>query len=227
LVAKKLGYQIGKIKLLITGAVLEAESDEFSFTDEIYIALSAPLFNLSVSIFILCLWWIKPEIYNFTQDILVINLSIFLFNILPVFPLDGGRVLLAFLSKNTNRKSAVVITKIVAILLSILIFILFIFSLFFKPNFSVGIMAITLFVGAISEDKNASYKRLFFSQRKRNRIKKVGVETRLVMVSEKASYATIIKHISARFFTIFLFVDENFNVVKTLNENQILSGQEF
>ena len=46
LVAKKLGYKIGKIKLLATGAALEAESDEFSFDDEIKIAISGPLFNL-------------------------------------------------------------------------------------------------------------------------------------------------------------------------------------
>lgn len=221
LVAKKLGYQIGRIKLLLTGAVLEAESDEFSFSDEIYIALSAPLFNLFVSILIFCVWWIWPEAYNYTQDILVINLAIFAFNILPIFPLDGGRVLLACLSKNLSRKSAVLITKTIAILFSFLIFVLFIISIFIAPNFSLGITAITLFIGAITEDKMAVYKKLLLSKRKTQRIKNKGIETRYIMVNENFEKSKLIKYVSARFFTIFLFVDNNFKVVKTLNENQI------
>ena len=40
-VAKRLGYKIGKIKLAATGATLEAESDEFGFSEEIKIAISA------------------------------------------------------------------------------------------------------------------------------------------------------------------------------------------
>lgn len=222
LVAKKLGYKIGKIKLLATGAVLEAESDEFSFQDEILISLSAPTFNLCVSIILLGIWWIYPEVYNYTQDLLVINLAIFAFNILPIFPLDGGRVLLACLSKRNNRKTSVLITKFVAMLLSLFIFILFILSLFSSANFSLGVVSITLFVGAIAEDKKAVYKRILFLERKRIRSKTTGVEIRYIMVDEYINKAKLLKLINARFYTIFLLVDDNFCVKKQISEYDIL-----
>jgi len=223
MVAKKLGYKLGKIKLMATGAILEAESDEFSFIDEIKISISAPLFNLFISIIILGLWWIAPEIYNYTQDIFVINLAIFSFNILPIFPLDGGRVLLAFLSTKFNRKVAVKTTKMVSIILILILFSMFICSFFITPNFSLGIMAVTLFMGVIQEDKDASYKRLFFLNRKRDRLNKTGIETRYIMVSESIESSKLFKYINARFFTIFLFVDENFKIKKRLSENEIIN----
>ena len=223
-VAKKLGYQIGKIKLLATGAVLEAESDEFSFSDEIKISISAPLFNLCFALFILSLWWIKPELYNYTQDIFVINLAIFSFNILPIFPLDGGRVLLAFLSKNYDRKTAVNITKMVAITLSLMLFALFIYSLFSAPNFNIGIISVTFFIGAISEDKEAKYKRIFFLERKLKRAKKHGVEIKNILVCENVSDKELIKLINARFFTVFHIVDQKFNVINTISEDKLINS---
>ena len=221
IVAKKLGYQIGKINLMITGAVLEAESDEFSFEDEIKISISAPLFNLCVCVFILSLWWIKPEIYNYTQDLFVINLSIFAFNILPIFPLDGGRVLLGILSKYNDRKNACLIAKCVAILLCLFIFILFIVSLFISPNFSLGITALMLFISAITEDKKAVYKKVMFIERKKRRIEKKGVEIKYVLVNNKADKKSLLKLTNARFFTIFLVVDDNLKVINQIQENEL------
>ena len=219
LVAKKLGYALGRIKLLATGAVLEAESDDFSFKDEIKIAISAPLFNLFIAIFLLGIWWIFPESYNYTQDVFVINLAIFSFNILPIFPLDGGRVLLAYLSLYLDRKTALLVTKSVAILLSLCIFMLFVFSLFSSPNFSLGIIAITLFVGAITEDKKAMYKKILFFEKKQKKVKKQGVEVRHIIVDKNLSQAKLMKFIDARFFTIFLIVDEFMNIVQTIPED--------
>ena len=220
-VARKLGYKIGKINLLATGAILDAESDEFSFNDEILISISAPLFNLLLAIIFLGFWWVVPESYNFTQDLMVINLAIFSFNMLPIFPLDGGRVLLAFLSKTTSRKKAVIMAKIVAIVLTLFLFILFIVSLFVSPNFSLGMISVTLFISAISEDKSAGYKRLLFLERKKKRIKNKGVETRFVMVQKGYSESFLLRQINARFFTIFIVVDENLNIIKQIKENEI------
>ena len=221
--AKKLGYKIGKINLLATGAVLEAESDEISFRDEIIISISAPLFNLFFSILLLGVWWISPETYNYTQDLLVINLSIFAFNILPIFPLDGGRVLLAVLSIKNERKIAVKIARFIACSLSVLIFILFIISLFILPNFSLAVISVSLFIGAISEDKKASYKRIMFMERKKERCYKNGVEVRHIMVNEKIEKLKLLKMVNARFFTIFVLVDDNFNVKKHISEKDILT----
>lgn len=222
LVAKKLGYKIGKIKLLATGAVLEAESDEFGFSDEIKIALSAPLFNLVLSLLIVVFWWLVPESYNFTLDLCIVNLAIFAFNMLPIFPLDGGRVLLGFLSKRLERAYAVKITKLITIILSICLFLIFVLSLFFTPNFSIGLTSISLFIGGVTEDKNAVYKRNLFSSRKAERMSKRGVEIRRLYVSVNMPKSKLFKLLDARHYTIFVLVDENLKEVAVIRESELL-----
>ena len=222
--AKRRGYKIGRIRLMATGAVLEAESDEFTFNDEIIIAISAPLFNLAVALFIVALWWIKPEIYNYTQDLCVINLALFGFNILPIFPLDGGRVLLAFLSKKLERKTAVKISRAITFCFSVLLFGLFVASIFVAPNFSLGLMAVTLCLGAISEDKMAVYKRSLMLVRKKARVKKNGLEVRTLYVSSKLSEQQLFSLLSPRVYTIFILVDDDLGVCGRIEEAQVLAA---
>lgn len=220
-VAKKLGYKLGKIRLSMTGAVLDAKQDEFSFKDEILIAISAPLVNLVVGFLLVSFWWIVPESYNFLQDLAVINFAIFGFNILPFFPLDGGRVLLGFLSKKTERKTALKLCRAVTICASILLFIIFVFSLFVSPLFSLGVGAINLFVSAIVEDKNAVYHKLFYTERKLQKSKSGGIEAQEIIVHKSVRFASMLKMLDARHFTTFVIVDDNFNVVSKVKENQL------
>jgi len=222
LVAKKLGYKIGKIKLQATGATLEAESDEFSFSDEIWISISGPLFNFCFSMMILALWWVKPELYNYTQDLFVINLSICFFNLVPIFPLDGGRIVLAFLSKKMQRKNAVKFSKVITLVFSLLLFIIFIFSLFSQPNFGIGIMSVALFLGGTNEDKQASYKRVLFMPRKIERINKAGVESREIYVSQNLDKRKLLRMINSRYYTRFIVVDDDFKVIESFSENDLV-----
>lgn len=221
-IAKRRGYKIGKIKLMATGAVLEAESDEFSFSDEIIIALAGPLINLVLVLLLIVCWWIVPETYNFTLDLCVINLVLFAFNILPIFPLDGGRILLALLSKKLERKNALLITKTITVIISILLFLLFILSLFISINFSLGMMSVTLFISVVTEDKNAVYKKVMFLTRKQERIKKRGVEQKFVFVSDNISPQKLMKLLDAKHYTVFICVDENLNKTKVITEYDLI-----
>ena len=224
LVAKRLGYRIGKIKLMASGALLEAESDEFSFSDEILIAISGPLFNLLFCLVIVVFWWLVPESFNFTQDLCVINLAIFAFNILPIFPLDGGRILLAVLSKKLERKYATKITKLIVIIISLLMFFVFVVSLFSMPNFNLAIMSVTLFSQAIAEDKQAVYRRAYFSKRKVERTKKNGVEVRLLYVNKNMPILKLYRMLDARHYTIFVLVDDNMKQTKLLKEDEVIKS---
>ena len=90
IVANKLGYSCNKVVLYPTGAMLSGNTDEFSFKDEILVSLAGPLFNAAVCVLLVFCWWIFPDIYNYTTDLLVANLSLVMFNLLPIFRLTDA-----------------------------------------------------------------------------------------------------------------------------------------
>lgn len=222
LVAKKLGYKIGCINLLFSGAVLEAEGDEFTFSDEIKIAIAGPLFNLCFAFLIIAFWWLFPESYNYTLDLCVINFVIFAFNILPFFPLDGGRILLALLCKKLSRAEGVKISKIITIVFAVMLFLIFVISLFYAPAFTFGTASVNLIMSAFAEDKSAVYKRWLTVQHKKDRIRKNGLETRFVTVGENINNFILYKMLDARHYTVFLVVNDCFETKKRITETQLL-----
>lgn len=145
IVASKLGYTLDKFSLSVLGASMSLEDENFFSSDELKIALSAPLFNLFVFISLSGLWWIVPSFYNFTFDFALVNLFVFAINILPIFSLDGGRIVVFILSKKMQRKKAVNIIRGLGIGFAILFFVLFLVSFFFEFNFSLGMISIFLF----------------------------------------------------------------------------------
>ena len=161
LVASKLGYRMIKIRLMPFGAELFGNLDSFDSRDELYIALAGPITNFIIVTIILGLWWLKPEMYNYTSEILKSNLVMGIFNLLPIFPLDGGRVILCFLSKKMPRPNAAKLVKYITKVFAILLFVLFILtSLFTKLNLSFGIMAFMLFFTASSAMQEATYQKI-------------------------------------------------------------------
>ena len=83
-------------------------------------------------------------------------------------------------------------------------------------------MAITLFLGTITEEKEASYKRCFYLSRKQERTQKYGVEVRYLSVSKELSKTKLLKLLDARHFTIFLLVDCGMNIVGAIKENELI-----
>lgn len=220
IVAKKLGYKCNKITLYPTGAILYGETDEFTFKDEILVSLAGPLSNAILCILIVFFWWIFPEFYNFTNNLVVANLSIFMLNILPIFPLDGGRILLAFLSDKLPRKSACKIAKIITIIFSCLLVLYFIISLFCKPNFSVGLVGILIMVSAIADDKQMAYKRLVKTDIKKRRLFR-GIKCHTLAFNQSVVLSKIISKIdNFAYYTILVF-DDDFNLLKKISEKNI------
>ena len=149
LVAGDRGYRLNKITLMPFGAVVSGESSELNFKDELIIAFAGPITNLLVAIFFIAFWWIFPESYPYTELAVSANLSMALINCIPAYPLDGGRILSAFLSIKGGRKRAIFICKLLGIIFSIILLCLFILSIFNSVNISILFFALFIFFGAI------------------------------------------------------------------------------
>lgn len=98
---------------------------------KIIIALAGPIVNI---IFIIIFWIFKYKIFGITYDYIVYaNMLIAIFNLLPIYPLDGGRVIKEIIHiKYGTSKSYSMIIKITEIAISILSIITSILVLYYK-----------------------------------------------------------------------------------------------
>ena len=121
---------------------------------EILIALAGPISNLIIIILSIKL--------NFNINIIYTNLLIFIFNLIPIYPLDGGRVLnnsLKLLLGNINAmKYTCKISNAVIILLTISSSIL----IYVCRNIAILIIIIVLWIIVIKENKRYNtYKKIY------------------------------------------------------------------
>lgn len=110
LVARSKGIQIKRITLFVFGGVAEMSDDVKDSTSELLMALAGPVttFVLAGVFYVLyrvadighpqTSYWVTPLFLLFS-----INLVVGIFNLLPGFPLDGGRVFRAALWKITGN----------------------------------------------------------------------------------------------------------------------------
>ena len=159
-VAKKCGYHLNKVWLLPYGACINFKEFSFNPKDEIKIALAGPLFNCILIGLCVMLWWIFPAFYVCSYSFVLSNFSIMFFNLLPAFPLDGGRVLTSLLKLKFKEKTVYKTTVVLNLLFSLIFLILFIISAFFKINFSFGLMSIFLFLGIFDGKFQGKYSPL-------------------------------------------------------------------
>jgi len=100
--AKRAGIAVPRIRLFLFGGVSEMASEPQSPAVEVRIAAAGPLtsFGVAALFFVLTLTGLPSIVYggrSVTDYLAGINLLLGLFNLLPGFPLDGGRILRAWL----------------------------------------------------------------------------------------------------------------------------------
>ena len=100
-VARRYGVQVSRITLFIFGGVAQTEGEPKTALSELWIALAGPLASMVVGAVCLGVWWlikqspIEPVWGGIFRINGALNIALAAFNMLPGFPLDGGRVLRA------------------------------------------------------------------------------------------------------------------------------------
>jgi Zn-dependent protease len=117
LMARRYGIGTADITLYLFGGVARLERMPRSAGPELLIALAGPAVNFAIVVGLLSLLAIGDLLHlpssGFVKDLVWLNAGLGLFNLLPVFPMDGGRVLRALLSGPLGRLRA---TELAALL---------------------------------------------------------------------------------------------------------------
>ena len=123
-VAKRLGWTVYKIEVgLFTGSA--SVDTNIPEKDSIPVVAAGPLSNLILAIvsipLYLALSGVNPFLDRLLNDLFVVNMFMFIFNILPIYPMDGGRLLkdFLFLRMRNNRILAKKISGSVSLIFSL------------------------------------------------------------------------------------------------------------
>ena len=189
--AGRAGYRLSKITLTPFGAVASGNIEGLKFYDELFIAAAGPAVNLAVGLLFVAFWWIFPETYAFTDIAAEANFTLAAVNLIPAYPLDGGRILSALLSIKIGGERASKICKAVSVFLALLLIAGFVFTLFYTPNVSLLIFAVFVLVGAFDRGKENKYVKInsVMGEEKLCR----GVPVKRQAVSKNVTLKTLIK----------------------------------
>ena len=159
LTAKRFNIITQSITLLPIGGLAKMEKMPEKPIQELWVAIAGPLVNVVIAILLYVYLTISNSIpplidiehmqlqgTGFWFNLLIANVILALFNLIPAFPMDGGRVLRAILAFKLDRGKATKIAATIGQLLAIS----FVFFGFFS-NIWLVFIGIFIYLGAGAE----------------------------------------------------------------------------
>ena len=234
LVAKKLGYRLESFSLSSYGASLNYKEKILDCKDELLISVAGPVCNIVFAIVMAAIWWIFPAFFNVSAAFAKQSFIFGLINLLPCYPLDGGRVAAAVMQNVITRERAIKLISVFNVVLSAIFFLLFVLSCFIDFNPTFALIGIFLILSLISNDDG----KYIFANRLNKKVKNFA-KVKFIYIKKSTSLAKMISKIDFNKYTIFvvnideknLFLDEekilklslNFPLTKSIQEilNQI------
>ncbi len=201
--AKAKGYNTNTIKLDMLGASIKLDN-KIQKDDLFSIAFAGPAINFIICLICTSIWWIVPEMYVFTADFFRCNLLLASFNMLPVEPLDGAKILDSILSKRSKKTAKVVNLSLNIFAVGVFV-VLFVLSCFNTINLTYLLFAIFFASNFLPKRKvNFDvYYKLFFKKNKS--IEKVN----LLHVQPTCTLLEMLKQTREGYYTIFYLEANN------------------
>lgn len=212
LMTKILKEKINKIKFLYIG--INANIKNFIFLKKqkkFLILISGPIINLIMYFIFKSINLIDYQIYN---------LALLFFNLLPIYPLDGGQILELFVEDCGFIPTKIILHKL-SIFLSFLLIILGIFQVILFPfNFSILLIGIYLFKYNYMyvKDKNI-FKEFYFMLINKPKSKK----NKFVFIQENCKTVKDILKFACLNKNLILIINKNSSLTLISEENLIQS----
>lgn len=151
--ARRFGIRVRDIILLPIGGLARADRIPESPLKEIAVAAAGPLVNFVLAGGIIAALKLSGTPYdldnNFASSIAAVNIVLGVFNLVPAFPMDGGRILRGLLATRLSYVAATRTAKDIGQLIAVV----FVVAGFYFPQLAMlPLIAVFIFWGAINEE---------------------------------------------------------------------------
>lgn len=225
--ARWFGWRVREVRLLPFGGVAVADpADGADSVQETAVALAGPLQNLLMIgfafFFRLAGWWAD----EWTDWFVRVNMTVGLFNLLPVEPLDGGRILSAWISRRASVWTTMNASGGIGLAGSLAMAV-HAFLPFSSAGLKANLLAIAAFLAVhnATEWKNRHYRLLRFlvrRQREDGLLLARRLPARVIAVRDMPAKYGVFKRFMRERYQLVAVLDERGRVVRILSERELL-----
>lgn len=225
--ARCCGFTGFDVEILPVGTVLRLkELDEATAREDIIISISGPLVNIIFAVFFYFMWKSNAFLNPLLELYFKGNLAIGIFNLIPAFPLDGGRILRALISLKTFYREANKLTVYISICFGTLMTLSYM-CLFFSGinNFNIGIIALFIIVSSLKEKERIAYIIMGDIIKKRIRFLKHGyLQNKSISIYYKKDLLTALGMVDKNKYNIFTVLDDDLKVMDIIYEEEVVDA---
>ncbi|QGG47251.1 site-2 protease family protein [Heliorestis convoluta] len=223
--ARRLGFAVKEIEFFPFGGVARLSADvNHRPRDEISVALAGPAFSFLLLLIIEGANLLGFSWGGYYEYLRIVNFTIGVFNLLPILPLDGGRVLRAFMTLKIGTMRASTIVASWGEALAIVFAFIAIAGLFWeKTGLDLPLIAGFLFLGAHKERRNGAMVFWNLLQSKEKQLQKRHTwNGEVVVARHNVPVSSLMPQISPNKCLIVTVVDERGQIVGQLSETSLL-----
>lgn len=223
--ARYFGWRITEIELLPFGGV--AKTDEWGTVpskQEWIVAAAGPAYNGVMIVFAaVCYmfgWW-SPAWADF---FVTANLWLAGFNLLPIFPLDGGRILQAVMSYKLPYRKCILLTITVSFILSATMLLVSLLPPLFGQPFKLNVFVISIFLLVTNvllwRQKNYQYMRFLMQRQIAENVENKPIVP--ILVSREDTVLSTIKKWKKEVYHVIVVRDGTGSTLSVLPEEWLL-----
>ena len=194
--ASKMGFKCERVSLMPYGASAICSTEGIRARDEIFLALAGPAVNGFFCVLCAGLWWFYPVTYAYTDAVFQANAVMLAINLLPAYPLDGGRAVGSLLRLSMPDKRVKIILRVMSAIVSLALVMIFIFT---YRNITLLIFALFLLCSAFERD--GALTLIGYRAKKIKR----GREMRHVMLTESSTFKDALRYVNDRKYCVFQY----------------------
>lgn len=158
--ARRFGINTPQVILSPIGGIASMERMPEKPKQELLVALAGPAVNVVIALLLMAVFGLSLrlittvdfETASLAERLLIVNVTLVAFNLVPAFPMDGGRVLRAVLAMNMDTPRATALAARIGQAFAMFFFVL---GLFYNPILM--FVGIFIWFAAASEEQSAAF----------------------------------------------------------------------